>query len=125
MIVLFAYVKFTSDDRFDTMLVGGIHEVHGTKNVAVVRHGYGGHAELTYMFTEFFDVTSAIQKGIVGVQMQVDELGHGSNNSLTHVRRPNLWTAVRFRATERLAFTSANGHDYALQKQRVQAGVGQ
>src|SRR5579872_533837 len=29
------------------------------------------------MLAEFFDITGAIQKGVVGVQVQVDELGHG------------------------------------------------
>src|SRR5579863_2628364 len=82
VIVLFAYVKFTSDNRLDAMLVGGIHEVHGAKNITVVRHGHSRHAKPTYVFTEFFDVTSAIQKGIVGVQVQVDELGHGAKASL-------------------------------------------
>jgi hypothetical protein len=34
------------------------------------------------VLAEFFDVTSAIEQGVVGVQVQVDELGHGSVGSL-------------------------------------------
>jgi hypothetical protein len=56
--------------------------VDGAKNVAVIGHGHGWHAQLAYMLAEFFDITSAIEQGIVGMQVQVDELGHGPVCSL-------------------------------------------
>ena len=37
-----------------------------------------GMPSLLHMLAELFDVTGAIQQGIVGVQVQVDELGHGT-----------------------------------------------
>jgi hypothetical protein len=49
----------------------------------VIGHGHGGHAQLLHALAELFDVTGAIKKGIVGVQVQVDELGHGYAASLT------------------------------------------
>jgi len=43
----------------------------------MIGHGHGGHAKLLHALAELFDVTSAIKQGIVRVQMQVNELGHG------------------------------------------------
>jgi ABC-type phosphate/phosphonate transport system ATPase subunit len=59
------------------MLVRRIHEMHGAENVAVIGHGHSGHAKLLHVLAELFDVTSAIEERIVGVQVQVNELGHG------------------------------------------------
>jgi len=60
VVVLFADVKFASNNRLHAVFVRRIHEVDGAKNVAVVGHGHGRHAQLAHMLTEFFDVTSAI-----------------------------------------------------------------
>jgi hypothetical protein len=77
VVVFLADVKFASNNRFHALLVRRIHEVDRAKNVAVVGHGHGRHTQLAYMLAELFDVTSAIEQGIVSMQMQVDELGHG------------------------------------------------
>jgi hypothetical protein len=86
VIVLFADVEFASDNRLHAMLVCGIDEMHGAKDIAVIGHCDSGHSQLAHMFAEFFDVTGAVKQGIVGVQVQVDELGHGSMASLNHAR---------------------------------------
>ena len=78
MVVFLADVQLASDDRFDPMLVGRIDEVHCAKDIAVIGHGHGGHAELFHSLAELFDVTGAIEQGIVSVQVQVNELRHGS-----------------------------------------------
>ena len=78
VIVLFADVQFAPDDRLHPMLVRRIDEMHGAEDVAVIGHGHRGHAEFLHALAELFDVTGAIEQGIVGMQMQVDELGHGS-----------------------------------------------
>ena len=70
--------------------------MHRTKNIAVIGHGDGGHAELLHVLAEFFDVTGAIQQGIVGVQMQVDELGHESILVYRTGNGGKVWRAVRF-----------------------------
>jgi hypothetical protein len=49
----------------------------------VIGHGYGGHPKFLHALAQLFDITSAIEQGIVGVQVQVNELGHGSKASLT------------------------------------------
>jgi hypothetical protein len=56
--------------------------MHCPKNIPVVSHGHGRHTQLLHVLTQLFDVTSAIEQGIVGVQVQVDELGHGYLSSL-------------------------------------------
>src|SRR5215467_9344496 len=82
VIVFLADVEFATDDRLHTLLVGGVHEVNGAKDVAVIRHSNSRHPKLFHVLTKFFNVAGAIQQGIVGVQVQVDELGHGSIGSL-------------------------------------------
>ncbi len=62
---------------FTPACLRGVDEVDCAKNVAVVGHGHGGHAQLFHTLAEFFDVTGAVEHGVVGVQVQVDELGHG------------------------------------------------
>jgi hypothetical protein len=61
----------------------GVDEVDRAEDVSVIGHGHGGHAQLLHALAELFDVTGAIKKGIVGVQVQVDELRHGYAASLT------------------------------------------
>ena len=78
MVVLFADVQFAADDWLDSVLMGGIDEMHGAENVAVIGHRDCGHAEFLHALAELFDVTSAVQQGVVGVQVQVNELGHES-----------------------------------------------
>jgi hypothetical protein len=53
----------------------------------VIGHGYGGHPKFLHALAQLFDITSAIEQGIVGVQVQVNELGHWDLwVSLTHTR---------------------------------------
>jgi isopentenyl phosphate kinase len=49
----------------------------------VIGHGHGGHAKFLHALAQFVDITSAIEQGIVRVQMQVNELGHWVKASLT------------------------------------------
>ena len=48
--------------------------MHGSKDVPVVGHSDRGHAEFLHSPGKFLDVASAVEHGIVGMQMQVDEL---------------------------------------------------
>jgi hypothetical protein len=51
--------------------------VHRTKNVSVVGHGHGRHAQFLHVLAELFHVTGAVKQGVVGVEVQVNELRHG------------------------------------------------
>jgi hypothetical protein len=77
VIVFLADVKLATDDGLHIEFMRGIDEMYRSKNVAVVRHRDRGHAQLFHALAKFFDITGAIKQGIVGMQVQVDELGHG------------------------------------------------
>ena len=78
VVVFLADVKLAADDRLDAGLVRRIHEMHRAEDVAVVGHGHGGHAQLLHPLDKLLDVAGAVEQGVVGMEVQVDELGHGS-----------------------------------------------
>jgi len=51
--------------------------MHGAEDVTVVGHGNGRHAELLHAMAELFYVAGAVEQRVIGVEMQVNELGHG------------------------------------------------
>jgi hypothetical protein len=42
----------------------------------VVGHGHRRHAEFLDAVAELFDVASAIEHGVIGMKVEMDELGH-------------------------------------------------
>jgi hypothetical protein len=52
--------------------------MHRAKNIAVVSHGHGGHAEFLNPINKFLDVASAVEQRVIAMQMKMDELvlGH-------------------------------------------------
>ena len=56
---------------------GGVEEVDGAVDVAVVGHGDGFLAEGGDAVDELVDVAGAVEEGVLGVQMEVGEFGHG------------------------------------------------
>src|SRR5215471_3744663 len=82
VVFFFADVELAADDWFDPDLVRGIHELDCAENVSVVGHGNGGHAEFVDAMDEVIDAAGSVEQRVVGVQVQVDELGHVSRWSL-------------------------------------------
>ncbi len=78
VVVLFADVKLAADDRLHPGLVRGIDEMDSTEDIAVVGHGDRGHAQLFHALDKLFHVAGAVEHGVVGMEVQVNELGHGS-----------------------------------------------
>src|SRR5580700_5993375 len=76
VIIFLADVKFAANDRLHAELGGLGDELDGAKNIAVVGHRHSGHAELVHMFAKPLDIAGAIQQGVIGMQVQVNELGH-------------------------------------------------
>src|SRR5262249_42689663 len=76
MVILFADVKFAADDWLDSGLVRRIDEVHCADEVPVVSRGHGGHAQFFDAIDELFYITSSVEHGIVGMEMEMDELRH-------------------------------------------------
>ena len=57
--------------------LGGVEEVYGTVNVAVVGHGDGFLADLVDMGYELVDVAGSIEEGVIGMEMEMGEVcGH-------------------------------------------------
>jgi hypothetical protein len=76
VIVLFANIKFAANDGFHSVFMGGVHEMHRAKNISVVSHGDGGHAKFFHALAQFLYVASPVKQGVVGMQVQMNELGH-------------------------------------------------
>ena len=55
--------------------------MHRAENIAVIGHGHSRHAKLFGAMTELFDVAGAVEHGVVGMKMQVDELRHFRSGS--------------------------------------------
>jgi hypothetical protein len=47
--------------------------MHRAKNVAMVGHSHGRHAEFGNAFNQFLDVASAIEQGVIAMKMQMYE----------------------------------------------------
>jgi hypothetical protein len=59
----------------------------------VVGHGHGRHAQFFYSMTEFLDVTSTVEHGIVSMKMKVNKLRHSVNSILmarASTRKPEI-----------------------------------
>ena len=74
-------VEFAADDAFEVVFFGGGVPFDGAEEVAMVGEGDGGHAEFFGTFEEVVDGGTAIEEGVVGVAVEMDErvcgVGHG------------------------------------------------
>ena len=66
-------VNFATDDRLHAARGGFVVEVLGGKKIAVIGDGYGGHAALGRLVNQFRDVTGAVEKTVIGVQVKMDK----------------------------------------------------
>ena len=53
--------------------LGRVVELHRAEQIAVIGHGDGGHLLLDHDLHQLVDFAGAVEQGIVGVAMQVDE----------------------------------------------------
>ena len=67
-------VALESDDRIDVVLLGGLIEVVGAVEVAVVGHGQGRHAQIYGLAEEIIEAGSAVEHRVLGVHVQVSEV---------------------------------------------------
>ncbi len=70
-------VDLAADDRVDALGFGRVVELHRAEEVAVVGHGDGGHLLLDHEVHQLGDFAGAVEQGVVGVAVQVDEGGVG------------------------------------------------
>ena len=69
VIVLLADVQFAAHNRLHACLLRRIHKVHRAKNVPVIGHRHGRHAQLFYALHQFLNVASAVEHRIIAMQM--------------------------------------------------------
>ncbi len=78
MVFLLADVQLATDDRLDAGFFRRIDEMDCAEDVAVVGHGHGGHAQSLGAFAKLAGVASAVEHGIVGMQVKMNEVRHES-----------------------------------------------
>ena len=70
-------VDFAADDRMDALRFGGVVKLHRAEQIAVIGHGDRGHFLLGDDVHELRDFAGAVEQGIVGVVVQVNEGSFG------------------------------------------------
>jgi len=82
MVFLGADVELAPKDRLDAFGGCGFEEMDCAVDIAVVCNRHSFLSNFVDMGDELFDVASTIQKGVVGVKVEVGELSHGDSPSL-------------------------------------------
>lgn len=67
-------VDFAADDRLDAVRVGFFIKVCRREKIAVVGDGYCRHFSTCCFLGEFADGACAVEKGVVRVEMQMNEI---------------------------------------------------
>jgi hypothetical protein len=66
-------VNFAADDRLHAARGGFVMKVFGGKKIAVIRDSHGGHAAVGRLIYQFRNVTSAVEKTVIGVEVKMDK----------------------------------------------------
>lgn len=84
-VALLGDINFAADDGVDAFGVRFVIELDGTEEIAVIRHGDGGHFLFGDNLHELLDFASAIEKGIVSVTVEVNErcISHGYSGGVS------------------------------------------
>ena len=68
-------VELAADDRLDAGLLALQVELGGAEHVAVVGHGHRRHVQFLGLGDQVVEADGAVQQGILGVEVEVDEIG--------------------------------------------------
>src|SRR5579884_1615223 len=98
MVVLLADVEFAADDRLDSGVLGRVVEGNCTKNVAMVGHRDRGLTQLGHAFDQPIYVAGAVQKRVIGVEMEVGKLRHSGGSLLPILIGQGLKSGLRISA---------------------------
>ena len=69
-----SHIGFTSDNRLHIMSLGFLIKINGAKEVAMVGHGDGGHAEILHLLEQGCELVSPVEEAILSVKMEMNEL---------------------------------------------------
>ena len=78
---------FYAIDRAHVCALGGVLKLNAMKQVAMVGHRVGVHAQLLAAFQQVVELDRAVQQREVAVNVKMDEVGHGA--------LPGTWIAGR------------------------------
>ena len=79
-VAVFHQIKLAAHNGLHVVLVGLGHEVERPEHVAVVGEGHGGHPVGLGLFHQGADAGLAVEKGVLGVRVEVREDGHFLGN---------------------------------------------
>ena len=68
------HVYLASDDRLNAILLGCFVKVHDTKEIAMIGNSRSWHFQLCQTIHQSFNLAGTVQKAIVSVEMQVNEI---------------------------------------------------
>ena len=74
-----SHVGLEPDDGFDSGGGGGVVELNGAKHCTVIGEGNGVHAHGFNRADQLLNIAEAVQQGVGGMDVEVDE-GHGGCN---------------------------------------------
>ena len=73
LVIALGDVHFAADDGVDVFGFGGVVELDGSEEVAVVGHGDGGHFQVGGDVHHLGDFAGSIEEGVIGVAVEMDE----------------------------------------------------
>lgn len=78
LVILLGDVEFAADDGVDAFGLGGVVELDGSEEVAMVGHGDGGHLLFGDDVHHLGDFTGSVEEGVIGMAVEMDEgrVGH-------------------------------------------------
>ena len=77
VILRLAHVELATKDGLDAFGLRRLKKMHRAVDVPVVGHGHGFLAQRRHAIDEFVHVACAVEQGILSVQMEMGEFGHG------------------------------------------------
>jgi hypothetical protein len=79
---LFGQINLAADQGLNAFAFGGIVELNGTEHVAMISEGHGLHAQGGGAVHQAIDPTGAVQQAVVGVDVEMDEIGGGGRHAI-------------------------------------------
>ena len=127
LVALLRDVDFAADDGMDALRFGGVVELDGAEEIAMVGHGDGGHLLLGDDVHQLVDFAGAVEQGVVGVAVQVNER-HRQNAPCGHTsaRHGEVgWIPLLYagwKAVRELAATAKGGDSAQAQEHKRESG---
>ena len=74
---VFHQIKLTAHNGFDARFMAFSHKFKDTEHIAVVSNGNGGHLVGFCFFKQLFNISRAVEQGVLGMTVEVGELHVG------------------------------------------------